>query len=504
MDLLPRLTALLQQKLPASSPMARARFCIGLSGGRDSVALLHLFSRLLSDAVLPAGQVRALHVHHGLSPHADQWAAFCRQICARFNVPLHVARVHVARQGQGLEAAARSQRYAAFADTLNNGAADYVVLAHHADDQAETLLFNLLRGAGVQGAAAMPVLRPLAGADYPDDVPATSSMRRVQVLRPLLTRTRQEIESYLAENALDWIDDESNLDTAYTRNFLRHQVLPQIGTRFPAASRQLAHAAEHFAEAAHLLDALAEADAAQLGFDLRTDLSTGFVQAGNQPLHCAGHEWLKLSLPRQRNLLRHLLRCLGWQMPARRTLEEGLRQLRQTMLQPLCSEPQQMAGQFVLHLAEGSLQGWQGRLYLLPHQPPPPDCIDGWTGDLPLPWGGQSLVLEPVTGSGISRSRWALACQHGEIRIRTRQGGENLRLHPQRPRRPLKKLLQESALPPWQRAQLPLLFAGETLIACPGIGIDPAWQAGPDEPGWQLRLLYRPPGYCKRMTSPAK
>ena len=282
-DLAARVGAWLGARLDPAEPL-----CVGLSGGCDSVVLLHLCASLGR-----TGRLSALHVHHGLSPQADAWAAFCADYCTHLGIPLQVRRVAVDRaSGFGIEAAARAARYAAFADS----APITLLLAQHRGDQAETLLGNLLRGSGLTGAAAMPGERRRGG---------------LRLLRPLLTTTRGELEAYALARGLAWVDDESNGDTALTRNYLRHAVLPELQRRFPGAEAALARASGHFAEAADLLDelagldwqAVAEGDAACLG-GLRA-----------------------LSPARLKNLLRWRLRQLGWQVPVAARLDEFVRQI---------------------------------------------------------------------------------------------------------------------------------------------------------------------------------
>lgn len=195
---------------------------VGLSGGVDSVVLLHAMSRHLP--------VRAVHVHHGLSPNADAWARFCRDFCRKIEVPLSVRRVRVAKQGKGLEAAARDARYAAF-DRLR---VDVIVLAHQLDDQAETVLMNLLRGAGLRGASGMPAERALGDK---------------RLLRPLLDVPREAILAYAERHALRWVEDETNELQTLTRNFVRRRVAPLLAERYPRWREALARAARHFARA---------------------------------------------------------------------------------------------------------------------------------------------------------------------------------------------------------------------------------------------------------------
>ena len=196
------------------------RVTVALSGGIDSVALLHQLRGRVP--------VAAIHVHHGLSPNADAWAAFCRKLCKQWKVPLTVHRVKVTRRGEGLEAAARRARYEVFA----KADAECIALAHNLDDQAETVLMNLLRGAGRRGASGMA---------------PESRFRGKTLLRPLLEVPRSAIEAYARHHKLSWVEDESNADDALTRNFVRRRVGPLLEGRFPGWKRSLARAARHFA-----------------------------------------------------------------------------------------------------------------------------------------------------------------------------------------------------------------------------------------------------------------
>ncbi len=265
------------------------RLTVGLSGGCDSVVLLHVLV-----ALGQVGRLQAVHVHHGLSPNADAWAKFCVDYCHRLDVALFIRKVEVPiRSGLGLEAAARNARYAAFAETAGNN----LLLAHHRGDQAETVLFNLLRGTGVAGAAGIPAERRQGG---------------LRLLRPLLDVSRAELEAYALEAGLEWVEDESNQDRALTRNFLRHETLVALGLRFPGVESSLAQAAENFAEAHALLDELAELDWQQVGDGDAAQLA----------------QLRQLSNSRLKNLLRYRLRALGWRAPVASRLDEFVRQLR--------------------------------------------------------------------------------------------------------------------------------------------------------------------------------
>src|SRR5712675_402445 len=243
-----------------------AHLALGLSGGVDSVALLSI---LLELAPALKVSLRAVHVNHGISPNAARWAEFCTGLCARSGIALQLETVDIGPyRNLGLEGAARRARHEVFARVD----ADFIVLAQHRDDQAETLLLRLLRGAGARGLAAMSPLKSLAGA-------------RSRLLRPLLAVSRAEIESYARLRGLEWVEDESNADTIRRRNFLRHQVFPLLERQFPAARATIARAAAHLAEARELLDEMARTDLERCsgpeGVDARDLLQLGDARAKN-------------------------------------------------------------------------------------------------------------------------------------------------------------------------------------------------------------------------------
>jgi len=231
---------------------------LGLSGGLDSRVLLHL---LVNAHQQMDFKLSAIHINHRISPNADDWANFCAKLCANDGIPFQAVAVDVPRDsGLGLEAAAREARYR----VLLAQDADAIVLAHHQDDQAETLLLQLLRGAGVKGLAAMGKVSYQRSA---------ISGQLKTILRPLLEASRKELLEYAGAHGLEWIEDESNLDLAYDRNYLRSRILPELEQRFPAARRTLARSASHLAEAAALLEEVAREDAVLAVSDGRLDLA---------------------------------------------------------------------------------------------------------------------------------------------------------------------------------------------------------------------------------------
>ncbi len=408
------------------------RLSAALSGGADSVLLLHVL-RNLSDK--HGFQLAALHVNHGISPNADQWQAFCEGLCNAWGIRLDVTQVVVESSGEGLEAAARRARYEAYSDVR----AEWMVLAHHRDDQAETLMLNLLRGAGVGGAAAMPRVRPFPGGPG------------LKVLRPLLDVSREEIEACARQEGLAWIEDESNVDTRFSRNYLRHRIFPLLRERFPGCDAVMARAASHFAESQYLLQELARDDSRGAARDGRIVVS----------------QLAKMDGARARNLLRYVLRCEGITLPDSTRLYEIVRQV--------CDAASDSHLRF--DLGEKILHRYRGEVWLIPHYDTLTDME--WRGEAVLKWGNAVLRFREMVGEGVSREKLA----RNRVRVATRRGGERYRPQDGRPRRELKKLLQEHTVPPWERDRLPLLWCGNELVWVPGIGIDCAWRCAPDETG---------------------
>ena len=423
-----------------------ARLALGLSGGMDSVALL---SVLAGHAAGLNFSLSAVHVNHGISPNAARWAEFCAGLCARLGVPLQVAPVDIGPyRDLGLEGAARKVRYEVFSRVD----ADFVVLAQHRDDQAETLLLRLLRGAGLRGLAAMSASRSLEGT-------------HARLLRPLLGVPRTEIEAYARALGLEWIEDESNADTARQRNFLRHEVLPALEKQFPAAREAIARAAANLGEARELLDAMAQGDLLACGGDDSVDIPA----------------LLDLGEARAKNVLHYWCGLHGIEPPSAARLAELMRQLRESRVD----------AQSGLAADMWRFARYRNRLHLRPEAPTAEgDLHEVWNGEsaLPLLALGGVLRFKPEEGRGLSAAR----LRAERVTVRLRQGGEHLRLDHRRPRRSLKNLFQEQGVPPWHRDRLPLVFCGENLVYVPGIGDACEFRAAPDEAG--LIVTWEPLG----------
>ncbi|MDR0563408.1 MAG: tRNA lysidine(34) synthetase TilS [Azoarcus sp.] len=289
---------------------SRHRLCCALSGGVDSVVLLDILNTLQPRF---GYALQAAHVHHHLCAEADEWQDFCVAHCQRYGIPLQVFRVDVSRDHPGgLEEAARIARY----NALSQVSCHWLALGHHRDDQAETVLFRLLRGAGVRGTAAMATIELASAPGQPGR------------LRPLLENSRAEISAYANDKNLAWVNDASNADPRFARNGLRHHILPAIEARFPAARATLARAAKHFREAADLLDELAKIDGQACQIPHQGLLSvTGTCGADAAAACFSRTALLALSPARLANLFRYELRRLGARPPSAARLSEALRQL---------------------------------------------------------------------------------------------------------------------------------------------------------------------------------
>ena len=420
----------------AEAGVGRAsRVCVALSGGVDSTVVLHVLAGLRSAAGF---SLCAAHVHHGISPHAEQWREHCAQACASLNVPFSALRVIVPRDHpDGLEAAAREARHAALASVE----ADWLVFGHHRDDQAETVLFRLLRGAGVRGAGAM----------------APVASRR---LRPLLGTRRDEILAYAQSASLAWVEDESNADVCHVRNRLRHEVLPCLEAVFPAAGAMLTRSAENFREADALLADLAELDAVACG-----EIGRWRVEAVKA-----------LSDSRLRNLIRWRIHALGFDAPPRARLIEAVRQLRESA-----------AVSLYLPLGGAACCMHQGSLWVersLDAVPSATNWRPGAEGE--VEWAGGRVVNRVATGEGLSL-RLLQAAE--SVKLSARGEGLRMRIAPGRPRRSFKNLCQEAGIPAWLREYLPVLYVDGAPVWIGRIGLNPEAVCAPGEPGVQLEWV---------------
>ena len=475
----------------ADLPGPPRKFAVAFSGGLDSTVLLAAICRLT-----PRPHVRALHVDHGLHPDSKRWERHCRDVAAGLGVDFQSRRCPVEPvPGESIEAQARQVRYGALADLVAPG--EVLLTAHHADDQLETLMLRLLRGTGVKGLRGIAGLRPF-GAGF--------------MARPLLAVPRAEILAAGRAWGLEWLEDPTNRDTRFDRNYLRAELLPRIAGRWPAAARTVGRAASQMAEAQQILDEVAWADARQIleldeaapadapknpdeaARDARKiqdetgrahtqkildETARAGTTGGPGRIDCPALR--DLSPARRRNLLRHLMMRLGLPVPDTRQME--------TLLEAL--EVRRRDARTCVRWPGGEARIYRDCLYLL--EPLPAASPAGYAGEVSLarPWSGPEgkLRLVSATGPGLP-GNWAVE----GFAVRFREGGERFRPMGRQHSRPLKKWLQEAGVVPWLRARIPLLYREDALVAVGDLWVSAA--AGGDgagQPRWRVRWTDHPP-----------
>ena len=438
--------ASLLQELDELAGMAGnpARYVVAFSGGLDSTVLTHALAVGHAKHGVP---VVGVHVDHGLQPESGAWAEHCESFAASHDIEFMNLNVVVDTQsGQGPEASARAARYAALRNILQPG--DWLLSAHHRDDQAETVLLNLMRGSGPAGLAGIGRVRKFAAG---------------WLVRPLLDVPRSALQDYATANALPYITDPSNTDQLFDRNYLRHEVLPRLESRWPDAARRIRRSATLAGEAAGLLAELAAVDARALG-DRSDRLSISGLR--------------NLARPRQRNVIRHVIADLGLPVPGAVHLQQIVHELVDARddAEPLIAWPGARARRY------------RDRLYLLPGDDPEQSqaATQAFSGNrVLLPGGLGILVLEPHADTGLSPA----VVERG-LELRYRNGGERFKPFDQQHTRKLKKLLQEEGVVPWMRDRVPLVYAGDELVAVADLWVA---AAAATTPGIAIRWLNRPP-----------
>lgn len=416
-------TALLQEIAALTKVASPAkRFVVAFSGGMDSTVLLHALGSAAMDV-----PILAIHVDHGLQTDSDDWQAQCEQVAKDFGVEFLSERVHIAEfKAQGVEAAAREARYRVLSSQMQAG--DWVLSAHHRDDQAETLLLNLIRGGGPAGIAGIAAIRSF-GVGF--------------LARPLLPFSRDELRDYASLHELSWVEDPSNTDRRFDRNYLRHEVLPTLESRWPEAAKCLQRSSAIASDAAALLDDLAEIDAAAL---IDREHSVRIDRLNTKAL-------LKLSIARQRNVLRYAIRRLNLPPPSAGHIE---RIFSEVLAAREDAEP-------MVRWPGVEVRRYRNGLYLLAadvSQAPEDPGRLGPSDAVRLENGLGIIRLQSDADEGLSSA----VVERG-LELRYRQGGERIKLIGQSHTKQLKKLLQEAGIVPWMRDRIPLVFSGGELVA---------------------------------------
>ncbi len=418
---------------PTGTKTPPAQLAVAFSGGLDSTVLLHATIKAHGKK-----NVHAFHVHHGIQKEADQWQAHCQAVAKKLGCHFDTRNVKL-NKASNIESQARNLRYEALTQMCQAHKIQDLLLAHHLDDQAETVLIQLMRGAGLPGLSAMPQVK---------------SKELIHLWRPFLNMRRKDLEIYAKEHQLTWIEDPSNQDESYRRNAIRKSILPTLEKFQVGAIENLSRSAKHLGEAQELLNQLA-------------DIDLGLIEAKEGLSKTNLIRLYKTSQARASNALRRWLSKNGLAYPSEERLTAWWSELQQTRPD---SKLQWDHDQQVIRL-------WRGHLTI---------TQDANSSEVMGEWVFKKIPTNSKK-PGIAKDRFEKAKKKGLINTMAREGGEKFKVDLKRPRRSLKNLYQEAAIPPWQR-DVPLLYIGEELVAVAGIGISADWQTteGPRiSPEWQ-------------------
>jgi len=415
---------------------------LGLSGGLDSSVLLHLLVKMQDKFNF---NLRAIHVHHGLNSAADDWLKFCKKKCESLNIDFYSEKVKINPDSAlGFEGEARKLRYEAIVKRQKG----IVALGHHQNDQAETLLLQLFRGSGLKGLAAMPEF---------------DSKRNFW--RPMLNIKRDALEIYAKEHRVKYIDDESNQDEKFNRNFIRQKVLPLIESRYPSSIETISRSASNIAEGHNLNNLIA------------IDDSKSYMSPDGA--HLSIHGLKKLSKLRAINLIRWWLSLENLLMPSKKNIDELYRQV------------QYIKKDTSLNLKisiDKSIRAHHDKLLIVNSEIKLNAFNLSWSGEdeLHLP-NDTKLQFIKTNNGGLSLAKLGVK----SLKIKSRSGGEKLKPFPDQPSRTLKYLFQNADIPLWERGQVPLVFAKKQLVAVPNLGIHHEYQSSEGEIGYQINWLRR-------------
>ncbi len=433
-----------------SSHSTKKQYVIAYSGGIDSLVLLHCFKQT-------AVSVRAVHVHHGLQEAADDWVTHCQSTCEQLKISLDVIYVD-AKQKQGLspEESARNARYQALQDNMK--ADECLVTAQHLNDQAETLLLQLFRTASAAGLSAMPALR-----QFGDHIH----------IRPLLYFSRKEIEVYASQNDLKWIEDPSNQDVAYDRNFLRKDILPLLEQRWPELTKQLSTVASLQSNNLQVLEDMAAIDLANASVTYNNSLKFCVYKV----ISTLSMEALKqLSSPRLLNMLRYWVTATLSKQPTRNLLEE---------IEKALIYSQQDANPDIV-FSGYSFRKFQNNLYLLKNNDEPRiQSSMVWNPSSPLALPDLNIQLKAVMSAGAGLN---IKLIDEPLKVCFRKGGEKFHPSGRSHSQSLKKLLQEAGVPPWERDVTPLVYFDNELVAVAGLWVSKGFSVGDGESGWLVAV----------------
>ncbi|NOQ93368.1 MAG: tRNA lysidine(34) synthetase TilS [Methylophaga sp.] len=414
------------------------RIWVAYSGGVDSHVLLHLLAQSNHPQL---ENVAAIHVDHGLNNDSPQWTQHCAHIAEALNIHFVGLKAKVKNiESLGMEAAAREARYLALQNALSKN--DILLTAQHQQDQAETVLLQLFRGAGPKGLSAMA---------------SHFSLGDVQTIRPLLTTPQTDILAYAQTHQLQWIDDPSNIETRWNRNYIRHKLWPEIAKRWPSAAQTISRSAAHCAETSELLDDLAEHDCSLLGID-KTSTSLPVTRL------------LTLSTARRNNILRHLFLWLNLPLPSTVNL--------QRIIDEVCLAKQDSTP--LVSWSGVEVRRYQDYLYFMSplsqhdnKKVLKVNCSQEFSLD-----DGRCIEWVETKGQGIAKDSLS-----GKVTVRFRQGGERIKPQGEAHHKSVKHLFQQWSVPPWQRDRIPLIFCDDKLVAVIGYCIDDLYSVSDGQQG---------------------
>ncbi|QBS08805.1 tRNA lysidine(34) synthetase TilS [Legionella israelensis] len=412
------------------------RLFVGFSGGLDSTVLLHL----LSTSLPLKKKLTAIHIHHGLSQNAAQWQKHCELFCQKQAIPMIWRAIDFDRSAN-IEENARLARLNVFSSLLTEN--DAILLGHHQDDQAETVLLQLFRGAGIDGLAAMAQI---------------STLGKGELIRPLLTVTREQLKRYAVSQQLNWIEDETNLEVKFTRNFIRHEIIPILEQRWPSVSKNIARTAELCQQARQNLQDLA-------GLDLDSSSLTRSI--------LAFESLLPLRKERIANVLRFWLKFNGVKMPSAVIIE---RIIDEVMFVREDAEP-------MVQWEQIQIRRYRKQLFLLK--------TDNMQVPEKTPWPHfpEPLKITDLGRLVVNRVTRGLVFPEGShIDIRFRRGGELFYWHGQS--KQLKKLFQEWNIPPWLRDHIPLIYINDELALVVGYAVSDKFYKKNQKNAWEIQLKF--------------
>lgn len=412
-------------------------YWIAYSGGMDSHVLLALFAQLRLEH---SAQVRAIHVNHGISENATKWSHHCAQVCRDYGIDYFERTIQIeTTTGQSIEDIARKKRYDVFAEHLNVG--DILLTAHHQDDQAETVLLQLLRGSGLKGLAAMPVMKVFANGLH---------------ARPLLGFARAELEQFALTHKLNWIEDESNDNVKLSRNFIRHNILPLLKTRWKTATKTISRSAMHCAEAQVLLEEMVANNCKQV--------------QGSKPQTLSIQQLLRCDLHLQKLILRTWIHQLGHPLP-------DVKKLTSICKDVLSARKDRVP---CVQWANSEVRRYRDDLYVM-------QTLSQHNAAQSYPWNVKNELF--IAGLGLLKAvempGKGMRLAGKEMHVCFRRNGENVYL-PGRGKKRLKHLFQEWAIPPWKRNRIPLILLDDVILAIVGYYSNPEWLVKEDEKGFEI------------------